>query len=211
MPRIDLSLCVILDRGLAGAYGAEGLARQVIENGASCIQVRLKGGPDRDILGFACEVLRAASERSVPVVVNDRLDIALASGAAGVHLGESDLPVAAARRLVGPDLVIGASASSVETAIRAEQEGADYVGVGPVFATPVKPDAALLPAGTIAAIRKIISLPIVAIGGINEHNLHIPLAEGADGIAVISALRQCPSPGESTSRLKRALEKAKMR
>lgn len=202
---------MILDRHLARSYGLAELARQVIDNGATCIQVRLKAEPDRDILDFTAEVVRLAAERGAPVIVNDRVDIALAAGAAGVHVGESDLPVAVVRRLVGPDLVVGASAGCAETARRAQQDGADYVGVGPVFPTPVKPDAEVVPAGTIAAIRRIISLPIIAIGGINENNLHIPLAEGADGIAVISALRQCPSPGESTSRLKRALDKAKMR
>lgn len=211
MPRIDVSLCVILDRQMELPYGMAELARQVIENGATCIQVRLKDEPDRDILDFASRAVRFAAPHAVPVIVNDRLDIALAAGAAGVHLGESDLPVAVARRLAGPDLVVGASAVRPENARQAEQDGADYVGVGPVFATPVKPEAEVIPAGTIAAVRRIISLPIVAIGGINETNLHIPLAEGADGIAVISALRQCPSPGESTSRLRRALDKAKTR
>lgn len=211
MPRIDVSLCVILDHDLERIYGAAELARQVIENGATCIQVRLKEESDRDILNFTIDILRAAGEYRVPVIVNDRLDIALAAGAAGVHLGESDLPIGLARRIAGPNLIIGASAASAEAAGRAQADGADYVGVGPVFPTPVKPDQATVPAGTIAAICRIISLPIVGIGGINEDNLHIPLAEGADGIAVISALRQCPSPGESTSRLRRALEKAKKR
>jgi thiamine-phosphate pyrophosphorylase len=211
VPGIDLSLCVILDRDVGRSRGPADLTRQVIVNGATCIQVRLKNESAREILGFSAEVLKAAAGSAVAVIVNDRLDIALAAGASGVHLGENDLPVAQARRIAGPRLIIGASAADPETARRAEADGADYVGVGPIFPTAVKPDAATVPGGTIAAIRRIISLPIVAIGGINETNLHIPLAEGADGIAVISALRQCPSPGESTSRLRRALDKAKMR
>jgi thiamine-phosphate pyrophosphorylase len=149
--------------------------------------------------------------RDIPVIVNDRLDLALASGAQGVHLGEDDLPVAEARRLAGHAMVIGASAASLDAALRGAREGADYIGVGAVFPTPTKPEAQTIPPGLIAAVRREISLPIVAIGGINEGNLGIPLGQGADGVAIISALRQCPSPGEVTARLKQAIVEAKTR
>ena len=128
------------------------------------------------------------------------------------HHGPGGVPVVAgAREEPRSGLVIGASASDVDSAYRAARDGADYIGVGPIFPTPMKPGAKPVPPGTIAAIRRIISLPIVAIGGINQDNLIAPLEEGADGIAVISALHQCLCPGESTSRLKRALDQAKKR
>lgn len=209
MPGIDLSLCVILDRAFEPEITPEELSAQVVANGATCIQVRLKNDDGRGIRDFAVRVLGVARPAGVPVIVNDRLDVALAVGAEGVHLGEDDLPVADARRLGGPGLIIGASARSVEEALRARDDGADYIGVGPVFETPLKPGVRPVSPEVISAIRRIISLPIVAIGGINEANLHVPLEQGADGIAVISALHQCPSPGIATSRLKQALEQAK--
>lgn len=211
MPGIDLSLCVILDRAFEPEITPEGLAAQVVANGATCIQVRLKNEDGRWIRDFTERVLGVARPAGVPVVVNDRLDVALALGADGVHLGQDDLPVADARRLGGPALVVGASARNLEEALRARDDGADYIGVGPVFETTVKAGVTPIAPEVIPAIRRIISLPIVAIGGINETNLHIPLGQGADGIAVISALHQCPSPGIATSRLKHALEQAKKR
>jgi thiamine-phosphate pyrophosphorylase len=183
----------------------------VVANGATCIQVRLKNEDARGLRDFTERILSVARPAGVPVVVNDRLDVALALGAEGVHLGQDDLPVADARRLGGPTLVVGASARSVEEAVRARDDGADYIGVGPIFETPVKAGVRPVSPEVIPAIRRIISLPIVAIGGINQSNLHVPLGQGADGIAVISALHQCPSPGIATSRLKQALEQVKKR
>jgi thiamine-phosphate pyrophosphorylase len=209
LPRIDVSLCVILDGDVEATLPLEAFTREVIRGGATCLQVRAKHATARNALDLARRVLAVAIPLGVPVIVNDRLDLALASGAAGVHLGEEDLPVSEARRLAGPGLVIGASATTLDAARRAAEEGADYLGVGPVFATPTKPEAAPIARGVLEAISREISLPIVAIGGINESNLAIPIREGADGIAVISALRQCPSPGEVAARLKTAIAKAK--
>jgi thiamine-phosphate pyrophosphorylase len=208
---VDYSLYVILDRSFEPAVGPGDLAQEVIAGGATCLQVRLKNEGGRAFRDFTERVLAVARPAGIPVIVNDRLDVALALGADGVHVGAEDLPVLDARRLGGPDLVIGSSALSVEDAVRGAGEGADYIGVGPVFTTPVKPGVEPVGADVIPGIRRIISLPIVAIGGINEHNLHVPLAQGADGIAVISALHQCPSPGIATSRLRQALDRAKKR
>jgi thiamine-phosphate pyrophosphorylase len=209
--RIDVSLYVIIDRDVERVLPVEEFTRQVIEGGATCLQVRCKLESARTTLDLVRRVLAVAASRNIPVILNDRLDLAMASGAQGVHLGEEDLPVGEARRIAGPALVIGASAASLEAALRAAGEGADYIGVGTVFATPTKPEAQPIPPGLIAAVRREISLPIVAIGGINETNLGIPLGQGADGIAIISALRQCPSPGEVTARLKQAIIEAKAR
>lgn len=211
MPRLDLSLYVILDRTCLRRGTVRDVTAKVIAGGATCLQVRLKESPASEIMDFASGVIEVARKAGVPVIINDRVDIAIASSADGVHLGEDDLPVAWARRIAGKNLTIGASASDVDSAFRAARDGADYIGVGPVFPTPAKPEATPVPAGTIAAIRKIISLPIVAIGGINQDNLIAPLEEGADGIAVISALHQCLCPGESTAKLRRALDQAKKR
>lgn len=211
MPRIDVSLYVIIDHDVEQLLPVEEFTRQVIEGGATCLQVRSKQGSARSVLELARRVLKGASDSGVPVIVNDRLDLALAARAQGVHLGEDDLPVVEARRIAGSSLLIGASASSLAAALKAAADGADYLGVGAVFPTPTKPEAVTIAPGLIAEIRRRISLPIVAIGGINESNLKIPLGQGADGIAIISALRQCPSPGEVTARLKQAIAEAKTR
>ncbi|MFZ1946850.1 MAG: thiamine phosphate synthase [bacterium] len=211
MPNVDLSLCVILDREIERDLPLAEFVRQVIEAGATCLQVRLKNEDARAIQDFTAAVMRLARPRSVPVIVNDRLDVALAAGADGVHVGETDLAVADVRRIAGPGLVVGASASGADVARRAAAAGADYVGMGPVFRSPSKPGVEPVGWEAFSAARRIISLPMVAIGGINHSNLHVPLDHGADGIAVISALRQCPSPGEAMSRLRRAFEEAKKR
>jgi len=211
LPRIDVSLYVIVDRDIERACPLEDFTKEVIAGGATCLQLRAKHESARGILELAGRLIAVARPMGVPLIVNDRLDLALVAGADGVHLGEDDLPVREARRIGGPALVIGASASGLEAALRAEGEGADYVGVGPIFPTPSKPEAEVIAPGALAAVRRGISLPIVAIGGINEANLGIPLGEGADGIAVISALRQCLSPGEVAARLKTAIAKSKKR
>jgi len=209
VPGIDLSLCVILDREIGHDLTVEQFTRQVISGGATCLQVRLKDASAREMLDFATLVLGVARPLGIPVVVNDRVDVALAAGADGVHVGEEDLPVVWARRLAGPAMVVGASAASVEAARQAQADGADYVGVGPVFRSPTKPNVEPIAPDLIPAIRREISLPIVAIGGITIHNLHVPIRQGADGIAIISALRQCLTPGEVASRLKESICKAK--
>jgi thiamine-phosphate pyrophosphorylase len=206
---IDLSLYVIIDRGALGPLAFEEFARQVLTGGATCLQVRMKTGTTRGIIDFTRRIQAVAAGTGTPVIVNDRVDVALATGAQGVHLGEDDMAVTEARRICGSSMVIGGSASDVETAKAMNEAGADYIGVGPVFATAVKPYKPPLARGTIRAIRRGISLPIVAIGGINETNVATPLAEGADGVAVISALRRCQSPKEAASRLRKAIDHAK--
>ena len=133
--------------------------------------------------------------RALPLIVNDRLDLALAAGADGVHLGQGDLPCALARRLAGPDFLIGVSVGSPAEATQAEREGADYLGVGPVFDTPTKTDA---PAATglagLRAIRAATRLPLVAIGGIHAGNAAEIIRAGADGVDVVSAIMAAPDP-----------------
>ena len=206
---IDLSLYVIVGRAVEDELPIERFTTEVIEGGATCIQVRCKDETTRSIMEFSRLVLGVACSAGIPVIINDRVDVALATGAQGVHLGEDDMPVATARRICGDAMIIGATVRDVASARAARDAGADYLGVGPVFATGVKPALIPLARGVIAGIRREISLPIVAIGGINDMNAAIPLAEGADGVAVISALRQCESPKEAASQLRSVIDKAK--
>lgn len=206
---IDLSLYVIVDRAVEDELPIEVFTAEVIEGGATCIQVRCKGETTRSVMEFGRLVLGVACSAGIAVIINDRVDVALAAGAQGVHLGEDDMPVAAARQICGDAMIIGATVRDVASARAARDAGADYLGVGPVFTTGVKPALVPLARGVIAVIRSEISLPIVAIGGINDMNAAIPLAEGADGVAVISALRRSKSPKEAASKLRAAVDKAK--
>jgi thiamine-phosphate pyrophosphorylase len=211
MLTIDLRLYAILDRDIEQQFELADFTTMVIEGGATALQVRLKRESSRNIIGFTETVLSVARISDTAVIVNDRVDIALATGADGVHLGQDDMPVALARKICGAGMIVGVTVRDVESARAAYGAGADYLGVGPVFGTLVKPDLKPVGPDMIRAIRREISLPIVAIGGINDLNVAVPLANGADGVAVISALRQCHGPKEAASRLREAIDKAKKR
>jgi thiamine-phosphate diphosphorylase len=189
----------------------EDYLRDLALGGVTWFQVRLKGLSTRRLLEFSLSVLEVARPLGVPVTVNDRVDVALAAGADGVHLGADDLPVAAAREIAGEKLRIGATVRNVGQARAAAAAGADYLGVGSVFPSSVKPDVMRVDQGAFSEVRRGISLPIVAIGGINEENVDIPISWGADGVAVITALRRCLKPKEAASRLRSAIDKARKR
>lgn len=211
MADLDVSLYAILDRGVEAILPLEEFTERLIAGGVTCIQVRLKTEATRSIMDFTRRVLEISAGASVPVIVNDRVDVALAAGADGVHLGEDDMPIETARRLVGPAMIIGASVRNVVGARAAASEGADYLGVGTVFRTPVKPELEPISLDILDEIRHEVKLPIVAIGGIDEENATVPLEHGADGIAVISALRKCLDPKEGASRLRVAVDNFKKR
>jgi len=209
VPRLDLSLYAILDPGIEECMPADEFTRKIIEGGATCIQVRCKHTGTRAFMDFAGLVMRGVGGSGVPVIINDRVDIALALGAQGVHLGLEDMPIADARRLVGGSVIIGATANRPDAARSAQREGADYLGVGAIFPSPTKPDREPISLDILRAIRVQIDLPIVAIGGIDDTNAAVPLSNGADGVAVISALRQCLDPKEAALRLREVIDEAK--
>jgi thiamine-phosphate pyrophosphorylase len=176
------------------------VAEAAIAGGADVLQLRDKEAPSGRLYLEALQLRKLTRDAKVPFIVNDRLDIALAVDADGVHVGQADLPASVVRKIMGPGKILGVSVATVEEAIRAEKDGADYLGVGPVFeARGTKPDT-VEPLGVdcIARIRRRCRLPIVAIGGIHADNARKVREAGADGVAVISA----------TGRLKRILEEA---
>jgi thiamine-phosphate pyrophosphorylase len=209
--RIDVTLCAILGEDIEALLPLETFTNDIIDGGVTCLQVRCKQADTRGLLELAGRVVQVASGRGIPVIVNDRVDVAMAVGAQGVHLGERDLPLAQARGICGPKLIIGVTVRDARCAMIAEEQGADYVGVGPVFATSTKPELVPIGPAVLEAISKQISLPILAIGGINEENVAIPVEQGATGVAVVSALRQCRNPKEVASRLRNAIDQAKKR
>lgn len=172
---------------------------RLVEAGVDAIQVRAKGIPDRDLLRLVTEILEAVNGRA-KVIVNDRLDIALAAGADGVHLGLDDLPVAAARRLAPQGFVVGGTCRNVEHAVRAKESGADYVGVGPVYASTSKnglPD----PIG-LAMLEQVAEvLPAIAISGITLERVPEVMAHGAHGIAVIAAITRAEDPAKAAGEI----------
>lgn len=202
----DLSLYLVTNRELARGRSTVDIVRAAVAGGATCVQLREKHASTRDFLNEAKAVRALLAGSNVPLIINDRIDVALAVDANGVHLGQTDMPIADARRLVGPSMLIGVSAECVEDAIRAEAEGADYVGVSPVFATPTKTDTApALGLSGVAAIRARISLPLVGIGGIGPTNAAGVILAGCDGIAVVSAIVAAPCPLSAAAELRKLI------
>lgn len=165
------------------------IAREAILGGATVIQFREKKGDTRDIFEAAFKIKKLTEVFKIPLIINDRVDICLAVDADGVHVGQQDMPLEVARRLLGKERIVGVTATNLEEAIEAEQQGADYLGVSPIFATPSKADAGE-PMGLemLKEIRSKVKIPIVAIGGITGENVEQVMRTGVDGIAVISAI-----------------------
>ena len=195
---IDYSLYVITDRHLQGSRTTSWVIEEVIRGGATVVQLREKGISTRDYFKSALLIRQVTKNAGLPLIINDRVDIALAVGADGVHLGDEDLPLVSVRR-IAPNLIIGYSADSIDTALQAEKEGADYLGVGSVFATTTKPDAgSSIGIPQLGEIKKAVSIPVVAIGGITIDHLLEVMNTGVDGVAVISAIVAAPSPATAT-------------
>jgi thiamine-phosphate pyrophosphorylase len=188
-PGIDWTLCAVADVEAAEARYLPSLVEAAVTAGATLVQLRAKTLDTADFFALACRVQAAAGKSGAPLLINDRVDIALACDAAGVHLGQKDLPLSSARRLLGRKKIIGISVASVEEAVTAQAGGADYLGVGPVYFTSSKADLPkILGTEGIKAIRAAVELPLLAIGGITAARAREVAETGVDGVAVISAL-----------------------
>ena len=189
-----------------GGRGSLDAVAAAVAAGAPVIQVRAKGGTDRELHDFARRAVELCAPNGTTCIVNDRVDVALAVGAAGTHLGAGDLPLAAARRVAGPHHLLGGTARGPETARALVGEGADYLGVGPAYRTTTKtglPDP-IGPAG-VAAVAAAVGVPVVAIGGITADRIPELLAAGAAGIAVTAAVSDARDPGAATRALLHSL------
>jgi thiamine-phosphate pyrophosphorylase len=199
---MNWTLYVITDARLSRGRSHLEVVRAAIEGGATMVQYREKEGTTRQLVEEALALRRLTREAGVPFVVNDRLDVALAVEADGLHVGQDDMPATVARRWMGRDKIVGVSATNLQEALQAEKDGADYLGAGPVFATPTKPEAApAMGLEGLAEICRRVSIPVVAIGGINEDNAAAVIAAGADGVAVISAIVAAPAVAVAARRL----------
>jgi thiamine-phosphate pyrophosphorylase len=206
----DLSLYLVTDRGLSLGRSTVDIVAAAVAGGVTCVQLREKNCGTRQFVAEARAVRELLAGTNVPLIINDRLDVALAVKADGVHLGQTDMDIDDARRLVGRDMLIGISAECVEDAVRAEAKGADYVGISPVFSTPTKTDTApALGLDGVARIRAAVSLPLVGIGGIGPGNAAQVIQAGCDGVAVVSAIVSAPDPRQAAAKLKAVIRAAK--
>ncbi len=193
-------LYVIVDRVAGGGRDPLHIAEAAIRGGADCIQWRDKHSSDAEFLGVARSLRRLTLQESVLFVVNDRVSVAQLAQADAVHLGHLDLPLAEARQLVGDSMAIGRSTHSLKEALEAQAQGADYIGVGPIFATPTKPDTPAVGPELIRKVAEAIRVPWVAIGGIDLSNLPLVLSAGALRVAVVRAVAAASDP-EAAARL----------
>ena len=195
-------LCVITDETLCPVT----LAEEALKGGAAMIQLRHKTASGNQLFNWAVEIRRRCQEYHALCIINDRIDIALASKADGVHLGQQDMPAGAARKLLGEMGIIGVTASSAEEALQAEQDGANYIGFGHIYPTRSKlKESSPLGLDILQKTATRISLPILAIGGINHQNAASVIAHGASGIAVISAVSRVQAPSVAARELVRAI------
>ena len=202
-------LYVITDRSMSRARTHVEVAQSALAAGASTIQLRDKTAALRPLSADAVRLREITRAAGVSFIVNDYVDLALAVGADGVHLGQDDLPLPVARRVAGAELVIGKSTHTLEQAIEAEQEGADYIAVGPVFATGTKPGLPPVGVELVAEVCRRVTVPVVAIGGIKVHNISEVIAAGAAGAAVVSEVVAADDPELVCRRLIAEMERAR--
>ncbi|BHH82054.1 thiamine phosphate synthase [Desulforhopalus sp. 52FAK] len=201
----DYSLYLVTDRTLSLGRTNTAIVEQAVAGGVTCVQLREKDCSTREFVQQGLALRELLTPLGIPLIINDRLDVALAVGAQGVHLGQDDMHIVDARCILGADAIIGISVESPTDAKDAAVAGADYLGISPVFSTPTKTDTAP-PLGLegVRLIRQEVDLPLVAIGGINEGNCAAVIDAGADGLAVVSALVSSASPKDAAIRLRLA-------
>lgn len=185
---MDYSLYVCTDRDIMTTDTLEEAVELAIKGGATIIQLREKDCTSREFYELALSIKDITDAYEVPLIINDRLDIALAVHADGVHLGQSDIPVQVARNVMGPNCIVGATANTLEKAKEAWQSGADYLGVGDVFGSATKNDTKPVELKELKKICDTVKIPVVAIGGISKKNIHLLRDTGVAGVAVISAV-----------------------
>ncbi len=197
----SMLLYVVTDRSWLGKNPFIKQVEEIIQNGATFIQLREKDLSYEEFLKEAIEIKALTDKYKIPYVINDNIEVALACDADGVHVGQGDMPAKEVRCLIGEDKILGVSVQTVEQAVKAEKDGADYLGVGAVFSTSTKANASVVSFETITAICKSVSIPVVAIGGINEKNIMKLKGTGINGVAVISAIFASPDVAEATKKL----------
>jgi thiamine-phosphate pyrophosphorylase len=210
--RLDLSVYLITDRTLCGARGVLDTVREAIAGGVSIVQLRDPEAKTRALVEEARALVALLRPAKIPFIINDRVDVALAADADGVHIGQKDMVVADARRLIGRRRILGLSITSEADLDKADLDGVDYLGVGPIYASATKPDAAPpIAIGGLRAVAERTSLPIVAIGGLHAGNAEEAIDAGAQGIAVVSAICAAPDALVAAAELAKVVAAARRR
>jgi len=203
---IDYTLYLVTDRRWLGKRSLADAVEEAIEGGVTMVQLREKEMSSRAFLETALAVKEVTDRYGIPLVINDRIDIAYACNADGVHLGADDLSIFVAREILGADKIVGASAATLEEALALEAEGADYLGVGAVFPTGTKSDADHVTLEQLARIKSAVHIPVVAIGGIDAEKVDSVMKTGVDGVAVVSAIMARKDVRAAASRLMELLK-----
>lgn len=207
---IDYTLYLVTDRGLSRERTTQHIVEAALRGGVTCVQLREKTCSTREFIDQALSIKDHLKRHNIPLIINDRVDIAQAVNADGVHLGQSDMPIKMAKAILKDSMIIGISAESIKEAVQAEKDGADYIGVGAIYATPTKTDTSspLGPEG-IHEIRKSVKIPLVAIGGLNIKNVGEVIKNGADGVAVVSAIVAANDPEKAARDLIKIIQQAR--
>ena len=202
-----MRLYAVTDRAWTGKMSLYEQVEAALQGGATCVQLREKYLDRETFLQEARDLVQLCHRYGVPFIVNDEVEIAVECGADGVHVGQEDMKAADVRAKVGPQMMIGVSAHTVEEALEAVKNGADYLGVGAVFSTSTKTDVSVLSMETLRAICNAVKVPVVAIGGISEHNLMQLSGSGVDGVAVVSAIFAAEDPKAAAQKLRELSDK----
>jgi len=208
----DFRLYLVTDQGLSPGRPLEWVVEAAVRGGVTAVQLREKSCPIPEYVDIARRIQKVLQPSGVPLIINDRADVVLAVGAAGVHLGQGDMPPGEARKLLGPDAIIGLSVETPEQAAAAEHLDVDYLGVSPIFPTPTKTD--LMTAWGLQGLRRLRSCSrhrLIAIGGINSSNAVQVMEAGADGIAVVSAICSAPDPEAAARELRMNVDRLRNR
>jgi thiamine-phosphate pyrophosphorylase len=198
--QIDLSLYLVTEESIAIEELTKIIA-QSVSGGVSIVQLREKNNSSLSFYEKASALKQLLNELSIPLIINDRVDIALAVGADGIHIGQDDLPLPVVKKMVPEDMIVGVSVSTLEEALEAERNGADYIGVGSVFPTKTKQDATLMALEDLGEICRGVSIPAVAIGGITADNISALSDSGLSGTAVVSAIMNADNPKTASESL----------
>jgi thiamine-phosphate pyrophosphorylase len=185
---VNYGLYLVTDRGILGNRDLAEVVEEAIIGGVTVVQLREKITSTLDFYNTALRIKAVTDKYDIPLIINDRLDIALAVDAAGLHVGQNDMPPHIARKVLGPNKILGVSTATLQEALKAQEDGADYIGVGAMFPTNSKSDAKYVTLEDLEKIKQGVKIPVVAIGGINLSNIRQVMEAGADGAAVISAI-----------------------
>ena len=207
MKSIDYTLYLVTDRRMPKERHLEEVVEKAIQGGVTLVQLREKSGDTGILYERAVALKKVTDAYHLPLIIDDRIDIMLACDAAGVHVGQSDMPAKIARKLIGPDKILGVSAATLEEALKAEADGADYLGVGAMYPTATKKDADFTSLETLKKIKDRVHIPVVAIGGINETTIPDFKGSTIEGFAIVSAIMASSEPGKVAKDLKDLIKK----